>query len=325
MIRENYKRLHKEATAKAFAPAVADVEMASVDQAALAALAVKVAGLQEKKQFLAPPAAADASDAGRDTPKFSPLLPADASACKQVRSSVSADNDKAQLLRPAKADGSHSSSGGSDTATAGAAAATPGRNHPCTRRRVLAVVAAVLVALCGCALFASSLARIVLQQNECRALVGDTVWAHTTPKVLFARGLFRDTTCHFDNVTRLELGGVGLTHLDDSIALYRRLHWLNVSGNALRALPMGLAELKDLRVLDVSDNRLDRFPAALGTVSARVACRHATLACGCSCSRLVCCVLPPHSAPHSPLWLVWLTVTLYFVRFLCTHRPSAAG
>ena len=69
--------------------------------------------------------------------------------------------------------------------------------------------------------------------------------------------------------THLDLRGAGLTELPaEVLALADTLQVLDVSGNALAALPDGLAQLTRLHTLFASNNRYTTLPAVLGRLPA---------------------------------------------------------
>lgn len=67
----------------------------------------------------------------------------------------------------------------------------------------------------------------------------------------------------------LRLNGQGLTALPPEVFDHAdTLELLDVSGNALSALPPDLHRLKRLRILFASNNRFTELPAALGECAA---------------------------------------------------------
>ena len=58
---------------------------------------------------------------------------------------------------------------------------------------------------------------------------------------------------------QLDLSGLGLTVVPDSLRELRQLQSLNLSHNKLAALPIFLGELSQLLFLDLSDNQLTVF------------------------------------------------------------------
>lgn len=70
-----------------------------------------------------------------------------------------------------------------------------------------------------------------------------------------------------DNLTELDLSGLGLTALPDSLFQFPSLRSLNLSFNRLTALPDSLAQLSNLQSLDLNNNRLTVLSDSLGELS----------------------------------------------------------
>lgn len=69
------------------------------------------------------------------------------------------------------------------------------------------------------------------------------------------------------NATSLNLFGLGLTHLPETIGLLSSLHELYISDNQLTVLPEIIGSLSSLRRLDVSDNQIAALPKSIGQLS----------------------------------------------------------
>ena len=96
--------------------------------------------------------------------------------------------------------------------------------------------------------------------------------------------------------TRLDLRGCGLAEVPAEVfALADTLEVLDLSGNALQALPETFATLQKLRVLFCSDNRFTALPAVLGRCAALDII-------GFKANRIV--RVPPQALPPSLRWLI---------------------
>ncbi|MCP5522572.1 MAG: hypothetical protein H7A46_13605 [Verrucomicrobiales bacterium] len=65
----------------------------------------------------------------------------------------------------------------------------------------------------------------------------------------------------------LNLNGMGLDELPESLGRLKQLEWLNLSENRLAKLPESLGQLTQLRWLDLSENRLTELPESLGQLA----------------------------------------------------------
>ena len=67
-----------------------------------------------------------------------------------------------------------------------------------------------------------------------------------------------------ESAERLDLSGLGLSRLPESIGQLKELTWLNLRRNELSALPESLGQLKRLQELHIGSNQLSSVPEWLG-------------------------------------------------------------
>lgn len=70
-----------------------------------------------------------------------------------------------------------------------------------------------------------------------------------------------------DGATELDLGGMGLTELPQSLGTLTQLQTLDLSSNQLTMLPEWLGQLTQLQTLDLHANRLTGLPETLGNLT----------------------------------------------------------
>jgi len=83
---------------------------------------------------------------------------------------------------------------------------------------------------------------------------------------LTAAGAIR--SCYAAQLSVLNLRGLRLTSLPDSISKLTALQKLDLSDNRLRELPDSISKLTALQKLDLSDNRLRELPESIGKLTA---------------------------------------------------------
>ncbi|ETK76512.1 hypothetical protein F441_17437 [Phytophthora nicotianae CJ01A1] len=83
-------------------------------------------------------------------------------------------------------------------------------------------------------------------------------------KLLDQKGI---SWCRYQQTESLTLRGLGLEYVPNVILLQSELVSLNISGNELVELPMGLRQLKNLQELDASENALLELPACVNSLT----------------------------------------------------------
>ncbi|WP_039384401.1 leucine-rich repeat domain-containing protein [Neochlamydia sp. TUME1] len=80
--------------------------------------------------------------------------------------------------------------------------------------------------------------------------------------------LFRDWIAeNRENITALDLSGVGLTYLPPEICQLSKLQELDLSENQLTSLPAKIGQLLQLQELNLRENQLTSLPAEIGQLS----------------------------------------------------------
>jgi Leucine-rich repeat (LRR) protein len=126
--------------------------------------------------------------------------------------------------------------------------------------RLLQTLSGVLLICVAMSLLPFFFVKSAIQRQVCEDTVGKCVWGGTAPKLYFADGIFKDTTCAFDSpfVKTVHVdSSCKITELTTHIDKYSALSTLRVSHNDLTALPAKLASMSSLTEIDVSKNAVD--------------------------------------------------------------------
>eukprot|EP00997_Jenningsia_sp_PLL12_P006728 NODE_329_length_1893_cov_91.979935_g275_i1.p1 GENE.NODE_329_length_1893_cov_91.979935_g275_i1~~NODE_329_length_1893_cov_91.979935_g275_i1.p1 ORF type:complete len:391 (-),score=89.94 NODE_329_length_1893_cov_91.979935_g275_i1:447-1619(-) len=93
---------------------------------------------------------------------------------------------------------------------------------------------------------------------ECSDTLGSEWWKEAFPKIVFEKGYFSATKCHFGAITEIDVSKKGITEVPHSVTLMTNLRTLRMQGNRVTLLPEFLGNrMPKLKTLEASDNRID--------------------------------------------------------------------
>eukprot|EP00760_Papus_ankaliazontas_P014087 PhM_4_TR15954/c2_g1_i1/m.102849 len=117
-------------------------------------------------------------------------------------------------------------------------------------------IAVCFVCVCLAVVFyVSTMARLGLQDNQCREMVGDTLWSKVSPKLVFPDGFAADTRCELSVASSIDLSDQGITEVPPGIVHFTSLHSLDLSNNHLTTIPSLLSRIP-LEFLFLANNNI---------------------------------------------------------------------